>query len=52
MPYRVAPMTPLMEWKDTEETLSNFSVFLINENVERSIYLCVLRKKKRQEILK
>lgn len=52
MPYRVAPMTPLMEWKDTEETLSNFSVFLINKNVERSIYLCVLRKKKRQEILK
>lgn len=45
MPYGAVPMTPLTEWKDTEETLTNSSVFLINKNIERSIYLCVLRKK-------
>lgn len=44
------PMIHLREWKNTEETLSNPSVFLINKNIERSIYLCVQRKKKDRKI--
>lgn len=46
MSCNVVPKTPLMKWRDTEETLRNPHVFLIKKKGEEGAHISVHRDKK------